>query len=103
MYDDLTTQTLATSVKYLVSGSIGSRVFTVEWIGLNYQSAGANLNFQVKLYETSNNIEFVYGSMNAFDGSVDRTYGYSSGLNGSSISIPPASGELFTQQTGNTR
>jgi hypothetical protein len=102
-YDDIKCTDLTTSVKYLTTGSAGSRVFTVEWFNMTFQSGGASLNFQVKLYEGSNNIEFVYGAMNAFDGSFNQTYSYSSGINASSITAPPASGELLTQQTGNTR
>ncbi len=102
-YDDLSSQGLSTSFKYQTAGAAGSRVFTVEWIGMDYQSDGANLNFQVKLFETSNNIQFVYGTMSAFDGSHSQFYSYSAGLNDSLISVPPLSGELFTQMTANTR
>jgi hypothetical protein len=102
-YDDLTSQSLTTSFRYLTTGPTGNRIFTVEWIGMDYQSTGANLNFQVKLYEAFGNIEFVYGTMSAFDGSHNQTYSYSSGINASSITLPPASGELLTQETQNTR
>jgi Secretion system C-terminal sorting domain len=52
---------------YLTTGTAPNRVFTFEW--KNYFSYGTSNsgNFQVKLYESSNIIEFVYGT---FTGSV---------------------------------
>ena len=49
---------------YLTSGSVGSRVFTFEW--LNWQrtgassTTGAGISFQAKLYEANGRVEFVY-------------------------------------------
>lgn len=110
-YDDLSTignpftaASLNSSIKYLVTGSVGSRIFTVEWIGmqtLNYP--GSNLNFQVKLYETSGSIEFIYGTMEGFNGSANTSDTYSCGINASVISATPAAGELLNQLTANTR
>lgn len=59
LWDDLL---LASGVTYQVSGSAGSRVFTAEWLNIkwNYQAAGPVMSFQVKLYETTNVIEFIY-------------------------------------------
>lgn len=50
---------------YEIRGEAPDRVFTVQW--LNYQFSGAagngdNFNFQIKLYESSNKIEFCYGN-----------------------------------------
>ena len=49
----------------LMSGTAPNRVFTVQW--KNYMRDNDNavddiLNFQIKLYETSNRIEFIYGN-----------------------------------------
>ncbi|MCF6130412.1 PKD domain-containing protein [Flavobacterium sp. AS60] len=59
LWDDL--QPTA-GVTYQVSGSVGSRVLTVEWLNMewNFQSATAVISFQAKLYETTNIIEYVY-------------------------------------------
>lgn len=52
--------------RYCVSGSAPTRICTIQFknlrdiIGLSNQYT--NLSFQIKLYETSNNIEFVYGT-----------------------------------------
>ncbi|MBI2578074.1 MAG: hypothetical protein HYW26_00005 [Candidatus Aenigmarchaeota archaeon] len=53
-------------VQYKTSGSAGSRVFTVEYYSVSgyYDNKGTWLYFQVKLYETTNVIEFRY-----YDGS----------------------------------
>lgn len=47
---------------YLVTGSVGSRVFTFEWLNWEwrYSSSSPTISCQVKLYETSNKIEFIY-------------------------------------------
>ncbi len=48
-------------IYYQTTGSAPNRVFTIEWYHWGIYSTGLNeLDFQVKLYETSNIIEFVY-------------------------------------------
>lgn len=50
-------------VYYLLTGSSPSRVLTVEWrVNQCCNSSSYQVKFQVRLYETSNTIEFVYGS-----------------------------------------
>ncbi|MBL7727530.1 MAG: hypothetical protein JNM68_07595, partial [Dinghuibacter sp.] len=59
---------LAAAIKYELSGTAPNRVLTVEWIGMEtFNNAGPNLNYQVKLYETSNVVEIVYGNMELFN------------------------------------
>lgn len=103
MYDDLTAQggseALGNSIKYLTSGDAPNRVLTVEWINIAvYSNVTPSLNFQVKLYETTGVIEFVYGTMTG--GSANYTY--TSGINAGTISNPITSAQLLTQQTANT-
>ncbi len=110
-YEDLVCQgnpgnlsSLNNSMHYLTTGSVGSRVLTVEWTGMEtYGNSGPNLNFQIKLYEGTNQIEFVYGQMEGFNGTNNFLYTFSCGINAISISNPLAAGELITQQTPNTR
>ncbi len=50
---------------YLTEGEAPNRIFTMQW--LNYQFSGStgngdNFNFQIKLYEDGNKIEFRYGN-----------------------------------------
>ncbi len=60
---------LASSIKYQFSGNAGSRVLTIEWIGMEkYSIPGPNLNFQVKLYEADGKIEYNYGDMWPYNG-----------------------------------
>ena len=102
--NNLTQASLDASVKYFTNGTAGSRVFTVQWDGMEiYNNTGPDLNFQVKLYEGSNNIQFVYGSMEGFNGTNNYSYSYSAGINASTVSFPPGPAELLTQQLANTR
>jgi hypothetical protein len=54
------------NVQYLLQGTPGAQVFTVQWNDMRKYGAAAgseSFNFQVNLYEGSNYIEFVYGAM----------------------------------------
>ncbi len=52
------------TMTYAASGSAPNRVMTFQWTDwMTYYGVGDKLNFQVKLYETSNMIEFVYGTI----------------------------------------
>ncbi|MGE5352298.1 MAG: DUF5689 domain-containing protein [Acidobacteriota bacterium] len=65
LWDNLAVTAQATDITYLLEGAAGSRILTVEWknVKWNKSATSANSQFQVKLYETSNKIEFVYGAM----------------------------------------
>lgn len=48
---------------YQTTGTPGSRVFTLEWRNWSvFDNTDASLNFQVKLYEGTNVVQFVYGN-----------------------------------------
>ncbi len=50
-------------VYYSTTGAVGSRVFTFEWRQwVTWSDATIRANFQVKLYEASNIIDFCYGN-----------------------------------------
>ena len=50
-------------LSYLLTGSSPNQVLTIQWKDYRaYNAAGDIYNFQIKLYETSNNIDVVYGS-----------------------------------------
>lgn len=61
LWDDLKTGT-AGNVNYKLTGSAPNRIFTVEWLNMRWDWAASNpsISFQVKLYETSNKIEYIY-------------------------------------------
>ncbi len=110
IYDDLWpsgqgTAPLATTMFYQLSGSPPNRVLTVEWQGMEkykgapYWTTPSSLNFQVKLYETSGLIEFVYGNMSQ----GTTTFDYACGINNFwTPAAAPTASQLLTQQTANT-
>lgn len=63
-FDNLTVDG-SSSLSYKTEGSAPNRIFTAEWKNVPTYRTGATsrINFQVKLYETSNIIEFQYGSL----------------------------------------
>lgn len=98
---------LNTSMHYQTTGSSPNRILTVQWRGMSEPVNSScspcdysNRNFQVKLYETTNNIEFLYSTM--YTGWDINDNSYTSGINSSTISGAPTITQLITQQTANT-
>jgi len=60
LWDDLNGEECTAG--YKLEGTAPDRVFTFEWLNWkwNYSASEAVISFQVKLYETSNRIEFIY-------------------------------------------
>jgi PKD repeat protein len=74
------------TMDYKIDGFAPNRIFTVEWLNWRPYYTGANtsrLNFQLKLYETTNVIEFQYGTI---------TNSGHNPLEGASIGIEDATG-----------
>lgn len=91
-------------MKYLVTGTQGNQVLTIEWSEMEiYNNPGPSINFQIKLYEADDRIEFVYGKMAGFNGTINYTYSYSIGLSGVTVASTPTSGQLVAQQIANVR
>lgn len=63
LWDDLEV-TAFTNVSYKTTGTIGSRVFTLQYLNVKwyYLASSAVCSFQVRLYEGTGKIEFVYRS-----------------------------------------
>ena len=108
-YYDLTTQgevdPLGGSIKYIVTGTAPNRVLTIEWIRMAiWTNTTPNFNFQLKLYESSGKIEFVYSTMvqGTFDWAASPTNGYTVGMSGPTIGNPPTASQVLIQQTANT-
>lgn len=60
LWDDL----MCENMSYTTTGTAPNRVFIAQWANAYWDYGGnPGQNFQVKLYETSNKIEFVYGPM----------------------------------------
>ena len=92
---------MANSVKYELTGTAPNRVFTIEYVAMDdWASAlSSNYNFQVKLYETSGIIDFVYGSMISPTNAVTA---YGCGLSGIIPNTGITAANLKMQQTANT-
>ncbi|HLP10960.1 MAG TPA: fibronectin type III domain-containing protein [Flavobacteriales bacterium] len=102
-YDDLTAQggvsALGNSVRYQLTGSAPNRVFTAEWINMAvYTNTTPSLNYQVKLYESTGVIEYVYGTMNT----GTFSFSYTCGINAPTVSAVPLASELKNQAIANT-
>ncbi|MCU0433105.1 MAG: T9SS type A sorting domain-containing protein [Bacteroidia bacterium] len=102
-YDDQTTQggsdPLGLSIRYMVTGTAPNRVLTVEWFNMAiYLNTSPNLNYQLKLYESTGQIQYVYGTMT--QGTAN--FSYTVGMNAATLSFIPTAAQLRTQQTANT-
>jgi len=116
LWDDLTMGSGA--FYYFTSGTAPNRVFTAEWYNAkwNFQASNPAVSFQVRLYETSNRIEYTYrqesGTVNAGSASIGMSVGSGTNnflsLNGSgagaaisyttetaTIATKPATGQVF--------
>ncbi|MDX2174315.1 MAG: T9SS type A sorting domain-containing protein [Bacteroidota bacterium] len=97
-------------VNYKVTGTTPNRVLTVEWLNMRWSNAasGPVITYQVKLYETSNRIEFIYEpnatGVNAGSASIGlsgNTSGDFYSLNGTGAS--PAASKLIETSNINTK
>lgn len=66
LWDDLSISS-SSNFSYKTTGSAGSQVFTAEYLNVlwNYNAASARIYFQVKLYESTGKIEFIYERVGA--------------------------------------
>ncbi len=85
---------------YSTTGTAPNRIFTFEWANFHTFAASGNASFQIKLYETTNEIEYCYGSssysgMSATIGIANSTTDYLT-LNNRSASPTPSSSTFTT-------
>ncbi|MBJ6143433.1 fibronectin type III domain-containing protein [Hymenobacter sp. BT559] len=95
--------TAPTEYRVATAGTAGSRVCTIQWKNVSDKASTiatqyANFSFQVKLYEGSNQIDFVYGTATAGVTSTAAPRTVAVGLKGSS----PADNQLLTVQKAST-
>ena len=80
------------SIIYATTGSTGSRVLTVQWttdhIGGGGASGNPTMSFQVKLFEATGVIQFIYGANSGAFSSTTGSIGLTS-ASGNFISITP--------------
>ena len=84
LWDDLKTDGSG-AVSYLLSGTSPNQVLTVEWKRMlwTYTATTYAINFQVRLYETTNVIEFVYLRNGSQTANITTSASASIGLAGS--------------------
>lgn len=91
---------LQSSIKYQLTGTNNNQVLTIEWANLElFSFSGPSLNFQVKLYEATGAIEFIYGNMIAMNGNANVVYAYTSGI--SALNSTGGAGNFISQQLEN--
>jgi hypothetical protein len=78
LYDDATSE-----IRYQLLGTSPEQIFVAQWKAVRWPgSGGSRQNFQLRLYENGNKIEFVYGTMSA-----STNTSASIGLSGASTSF----------------
>ena len=101
-YEDLMVTwgfTLTNSIRYITFGIPGDRIFVMEWAHFSLdQSNSDHVTFQVRLYEATSKIEFIYGAMSA----TAITPSYTCGINASTMAVPPTAAQLLTMQVPNS-
>lgn len=95
LWDDIATGATG-EVNYKLTGVSPNRILTIEWkeIEWYYGATSAAISFQCKLYETSNNIEFVYsriGNATANIVSASASIGISGTVSGEFYSLQDVS------------
>ena len=92
LWDD--NNTVGGTMIYATTGPVGSRVLTAQWTAMHVGGAGSTTNptidMQLKLYEGSNKIEFIYGSTSAALTATSASIGIS-GASGNFLSVTPLS------------
>jgi hypothetical protein len=88
LWDDLAI-TSSTSFTYQTSGISGSRIFTAEYLNEKWQYAAtsAGISFQVKLYEGTGKVEFIYRSESGSLSSSTASIGITGNVSGSFLSL----------------
>jgi hypothetical protein len=95
-WDDLRSVT-TTQVRTQLFGSGSTRHQTIEWFDSTFSGSAERLQFQVKIYETTNVIEFHYCSLVANGGSATRILGDSA-----SVGVEDGAGTAGVQHSFDT-
>ncbi len=89
-------------IQYTTLGSSPDRVFVVQWKNIKWKfCSGTQQNFQVRLYETTNKIEIIYGTMNTPLNGPSASIGMNdfTGGPGHFLSVTPASTPTVSSTT----
>lgn len=103
LWDDLATTYNDSSVSYKLTGTAPNQMLTIQFQNLNWYFGASpqNLvNFQIRLSQTSNRVEFVYGLLgNAPGASASASIGISGEVSGDFISVTPAAPQASYSST----
>ena len=61
-WDDLRTDCTGCGIFTSITGTVGSRIFDIEWRA-EYYLCGGRVNFELRLHETTGEIEIIYGQV----------------------------------------
>lgn len=93
------------TISYLVTGTAPNRVLTVDWNNVSVSGGGSSTNsvssYQIQLFETTNEIKFIYGSMGSPVSAPSASIGLS-GAVGSYLSVTPAASPTSSTTTENS-
>ena len=94
LWDDTSVDFFTGSVSYLTTGTAPNRVFTMQWLNMDwvYQATTPVISYQVKLYETTNKVQFVYRQEIGNINNLPANFGASIGLAGTT----PGSGNFLS-------
>ena len=106
LWDDLDLVSAA-NIKYTTTGTAPNRVFTIEWLNArwDYTATASVISFQLRLFETTNVVEFIYRSEAGAKAQDVSTDGASIGItstaygNGSYIALTNTSATPGTSST----
>jgi hypothetical protein len=98
--EDLILDQTNSNIQYLVTGTAPNRVLIVQWTNVRYYGGAGNMYCQIKLYETSNQIDIAFGGLGSptFDAS---TIGFTGSSTSNYINIEPGSTSTFYYSTTN--
>ncbi len=103
-WDDLSSSSTSGHISYYTEGTAPNQILTIQYSDVYRLSASSYLlNFQIKLYETTNVIEFVYGSgfTNFSYNTTTASIGINSFINSATyyVSITPTGSGTATSST----
>jgi hypothetical protein len=102
LWDDLYLS--AGNILYTTLGTSPNQIFVVQWTDvLWYYSGGTPQNFQIRLYQTTNVIDIIYGTMTTPVGGPFASIGINDQTGGSThfLSVTPESPPLVSNTTAN--
>ncbi len=92
------------NIRYQTTGTTGSQILTVQWTNIHIGDGGSSTtptySFQIKLYEGTNIIEFIYGSASAAFVNTTASIGISSAT-GNYLSVTPGTPPTVSSSSAN--